>query len=184
MDTTARRNHAGPTAQGLDHLTHLRADGRYPGAHDLLADLGALARAAQRRAAGAERAPWGFCHGELHPSAVHISHCGRHVIDFAMAITGPGLFDLAGWTGLRRPPNPALTRHLIDLYVNSGGHPDALTDRAGLPAERWALGWHRIHAATWLLRCATTGIDTPDTDLHHLPVLRRQLTSARTLLDA
>jgi len=62
------------------------------------------------------------------------------------------------------------------------------------PAIRWsvgdrfsktlALGWHRVQAATWLLACATSGVDKPATDPRHLVVLRRQLTSARELLAA
>jgi hypothetical protein len=69
--------------------------------------------------------------------------------------------------------------------VHAGGHPEALSDRGGLPAEYWVLGWHRVQAAHWLLSCATTiGIDGPDTDARHVTVLRRQLTGALDLLGA
>jgi hypothetical protein len=89
---------------------------------------------------------------------------------------------LVSWFGVRRPADPPAARRLIDRYVRAGGHPGALEDRGGLPAERWALGWHRVHAAEWLLRCAVRGINGPDTDGRQISVLRRQLTSAGTLL--
>lgn len=54
--------------------------------------------------------------------------------------------------------------------------------RGGLPAEYWALGWHRVQAVHWMLDCAVTGIDGPDTDARHIEILRRQLTSALELL--
>lgn len=60
----------------------------------------------------------------------------------------------------------------------------ALPPFTGLPAEHWALGWHRVQAATWLLAYATSGVDKPATDPRRLVVLRRQLTSARELLAA
>lgn len=170
--------------QALACLEHLRATGRLADASDLLAHLAALDRMAWARAAGAERPPFGPCHGELHPSALHISHAGAHLLDFAMAFTGPGLLDLAAWSSLRRPADPPRTRRLIEQYARLGGHPDALADRGGLPAQRWALGWHRVQAAAWLLACGASGVDEPATDPRHLPVLRRQVTGARELLAA
>jgi hypothetical protein len=171
--------------QALARLHQLRAAGRFTDADDLVEVLTTLDRLAVTRAQGAELRPWGLCHGELHPSAIHIGRAGHwHVLDFAMAATGPGLLDLAAWSGLRRPANPPATRRLINCYVRHGGHPDALTDRGGLPVEYWALGWHRIQAARWLLGCATSGIDPPSTDPRHLVVLRRQLTGAHDLLAA
>jgi hypothetical protein len=170
--------------QTLACLEQLRATGRLTDASDLLGHLAALDRLAPARAAGAERPPFGPCHGELHPSALHLGHTGGHLLDFAMAFTGPGLLDLAAWSGLRRPADPRRTRGLIEQYPCSGGHPDALADRGGLPAERWALGWHRVQAAAWLLACSASGVDEPATDSRHLLVLRRQLTGARELLAA
>ena len=113
---------------------------------------------------------------------MHIGASGWRLLDFAMALHGPGLLDLAAWSGLRRPADPATVRRLIKQYVGVGGHRDALADRGGLPAERWALGWHRVQAAPWLLDCTVTGIDGPDTDARHIEVLRRQLTGALDLL--
>lgn len=168
--------------EALARLETLQATGRFSDADDLLNMLAALERIAKARAAGAELSPWGFVHGELHPSAVHITVDGYRVLDFAMALRGPGLLDLAAWSGLRQPPDPPRTRRLIEAYVHAGGHPDALADRGGIPAERWALGWHRVQAAHWLLGCAADGIDTADTDPRHTTVLRRQLISATELL--
>jgi aminoglycoside/choline kinase family phosphotransferase len=168
--------------QAIACLDQLQAAGRYSDTSDLRDHLTALHRIAPALAAGAERQPFGMCHGELHPSALHITPTGWRLLDFAMALHGPGLLDLAAWSGLRQPADPPTTRHLLQRYVRAGGHPDALADRGGLPAEHWALGWHRIHAAHWLLDCAVTGIDGPDTDTRHLTVLRRQLTSALELL--
>jgi len=169
--------------RALACLDDLHAAGRFRDTTDLRELLSALADLAATRAGGAEREPFGLCHGELHPSAVHIDTDGRwRLLDFAMALHGPGLLDLAAWTGLRRPADPPATRRLIEQYVSLGGHPQALSDRGGLPAERWALGWHRVHAAHWLLNCATCGIDGPDTDARHIQVLRRQLADALELL--
>jgi hypothetical protein len=113
---------------------------------------------------------------------VHIAASGRHLLDFALAINGPGLLDLAAWPGLRHRPDPTVTRQLIHLYVDRGGHPYALTDRGGLPVERWALGWHRLHAATQRLSRAATGIDGPDRDCHNREILREHIRDARQLL--
>ena len=64
----------------------------------------------------------------------------------------PGLIDLASWHGTRTAPDLAATRADIDAYVNAGGHRAALAGRAGLAAEVWALGWHRLWAADWYLQ--------------------------------
>ena len=169
-------------ARGL--WRRLCAAGRYPDTEDLDQLLAGLEWVAASRARGARLRPFGMCHGELHPSAVHIGTRAWRVLDFAMAFRGPGLLDLASWPGLGSPADPAATRTLIRAYVAAGGHPEALADRGGLPAERWALGWHRVHAAHWHLHCAATGIDGPDTDPHTIEVLRRQLGGAVDLLAA
>jgi hypothetical protein len=87
--------------RALALLRHLRAAGRF--ADDtLVALLSALARAAPMLAAGAELPPFGLCHGELHPTSVHLGRTGAHVLDLAKAHNGPGLLDLATWQGTRR----------------------------------------------------------------------------------
>jgi aminoglycoside phosphotransferase (APT) family kinase protein len=135
---TAVRLHAAPPApwlptlntaelaalpsRALALLADLRANGRFPDGSDLADHLAALDGMAAERADGAELSPYGMCHGELHPTAVHIGPYGRrHLLDFAMSHTGPGLLDLAAWTGLRRPADTIRTRNLIQHYVNAGG---------------------------------------------------------------
>jgi hypothetical protein len=168
--------------QAIGHLNDLWTVGRYPGTGDLLTRLLALDIAAPTRAAGAERPPFGLCHGELHPTSVHVGAGGWRLVDFGMAHNGPGLLDLATWYGTRTPPDPATLRQLIDRYVAAGGHPGAHADRGGLDAAGWALAWHRIHAAAWLLEQAAARVFSPDTDARHVQVLRRQLAGAVDLL--
>jgi len=112
-----------------------------------------IARSASRLAAPAIVQPIGLCHSEWHPDSILIDAGGQpHVYDWARAFTGPGLLDLASWHGTRDDPDPAAVRATITAYTQAGGHPDALASRAGLPAESWALGWHRIWAADWYLQ--------------------------------
>ncbi len=184
LDTLSEAELAALPGRALACLEQLTAADRYQETGDLRGHLAALAKVAEARADGADRPPFGLIHGELHPTAVHVTRHGWRLLDFAMTLVGPGLFDLAAWSGLRLPPNPPATRNLIEQYVHAGGHREALADRGGLSAERWALGWHRVQAAHWLLNCATSGIDGPDTDARHIDVLRRQLTGARELLGA
>jgi hypothetical protein len=131
-----------------------------------------ITRSGPRLAAPAITQPTGLCHSEWHPESILIDAAGRaHVYDWARAFTGPGLIDLASWHGTRTAPDPAATRALIEAYVNAGGHPAALADRAGLPAEAWALGWHRIWAADWYLQQLDMGW-IPD---QYLPVQRQAI---------
>ena len=112
-----------------------------------------IARSAPQLAAPAIVQPIGLCHSEWHPDSVLIDADGRpHVYDWARAFSGPGLIDLASWHGTRDAPDLTATRALITAYVEAGGHRAALADRAGLPAEAWALGWHRLWAANWYVR--------------------------------
>ena len=105
---------------------------------------------ARRLAAPAMVQPIGLCHSEWHPESILIDPDGQaHAYDWARAFCGPGLLDLASWHGTVAPPNRVATRVLIEEYVKAGGNPRALDDRAGLPAEAWALGWHRVWAADW-----------------------------------
>lgn len=171
-------------AEALEFFDRIWADGRYRTAmhlRDLLLDLTGLAA---KRAEGAELEPFGFVHGRLQPSTLQIGARGHwHVLDFTKSLTGPGLLDLAAWSGVRTAPDLTRTRQLLELYVQAGGHADALAERGGLPAEAWALGWLRLQAAHWLLGRATTEINDPVADTHHLTTLHCQLAGAHALLD-
>ena len=63
----------------------------------------------------------------------------------------PGLLDLASWHGTVGDTDPVQLRELIGAYVTAGGHRAALTERGGLAAEAWALGWHRMWAVEWFM---------------------------------
>jgi hypothetical protein len=117
-----------------------------------------LAEHARRIAAPAVIPPFGLGHSEFHPESTHISPDGSwHVFDLARAYRGPGLIDLASWQGTQGEPDPPATRALIDAYVEAGGHPSALDLRAGVPAEHWALGMHRIWAVDWFAEQVALG---------------------------
>ncbi|MBM0274825.1 aminoglycoside phosphotransferase family protein [Micromonospora tarensis] len=171
--------------QGLDALDELRRQGRFThDAEGIEAVLQRLAATARHRADGAERPPFGLCHGEFHRTSLHVSRAGCRVVDWAKAFTGPGLLDLATWFGTRTPTEPRLLTKLIHAYVAAGGHPDAEADRGGLPAARWALGWHRVWAAWWLLTTAAAGHHPASADRRHTQVVLRQLQGAVDLFGA
>jgi hypothetical protein len=167
------------SAMGL--LSELRAAGRLPTSTDLVRPLARLARQARTLTVDADMPPFGLVHGDLHPTSVHISQCGWHLIDFAMAFTGPGLLDLASWQGIRNRPDPGRVAAQIDAYTAAGGDLRAQQPRGGLPAAVWALGWHRLWSVAWLLHQAVTADD--DTDDRRIEgIIRRQLASAAALL--
>ncbi|MER6396653.1 aminoglycoside phosphotransferase family protein [Kitasatospora sp. NPDC001603] len=171
----------------LDHLQRLQAADRWTeGTDDLTSYLHALERAADKRAAGAHTAPFGWVHSEYHSSSLHIGPLGPRLLDFAHSFAGPGLLDIAAWQGLAKaqPPDPARLHALIGAYIAAGGHPDALARRGGLPPERWALGWHRVWAVEWFLTQARTWINDPAKDLGSVKVVRRHLAAAVDLLAA
>ncbi|MEU1241034.1 aminoglycoside phosphotransferase [Micromonospora parva] len=168
--------------QGLDALDELRRQGRFTDAEGIEAVLQRLAATARHRADGAERPPFGLCHGEFHRTSLHVSRAGCRLVDWAKAFTGPGLFDLATWFGTRTPTEPRLLTRLIQAYVAAGGHPDAEADRGGLPAARWALGWYRMWAAWWLLTTTAAGHHAASSDRRHTQVVLRQLQGALDLL--
>ncbi|WP_327023063.1 aminoglycoside phosphotransferase [Micromonospora sp. NBC_01739] len=170
--------------QALAALDELHRQGRFVdsgAAEELLRRLVAVAG---RRADGAEREPFGLCHGEFHRSSLHVSRAGCRLVDWAKAFTGPGLLDLATWFGTRNAADPAQLTRLIRAYVEAGGSTDAHSDRGGLPAAQWALGWHRVWAAWWFLTTAAAGHHRPHTDGSHAQVVHRQLHAAAQLLDA
>lgn len=171
-------------ARTLLRLRQLQAADRLTDVDDLIEILTALALAAPARIAGATSLPTGLCHGELHPTSVHLGRSGLRVLDLAKAYTGIGMIDLACWFGTREPGDPDRMGHLLDLYIAAGGSKLVLANRGGLPAPAWALGWHRIWAAGWLVTQMAAGRVVTDgsSGAHHMEVLRRQLTDAARLL--
>lgn len=178
LDDTALRS---LPARSLAHIERLTDTGQITGERNLTPLFQALKRAAGRPTADAEIPPFGICHSELHPTSLHITRHGWHLLDVAKAFNGPGILDLATWHGTRNPPDPPRLRCLLNHYVHAGGHPYALRDRAGLPAETWALTWHRIWAAETLLHQATLATDNPSAET--LDAIQRQATAALELLD-
>lgn len=159
--------------QALDALDALHRQGRFLNTDTIEDLLRRLAAVAGRRADGTEREPFGLCHGEFHRSSLHVSRTGCRLVDWAKAFVGPGLLDLATWFGTRNAADPAQLTRLIRAYVAAGGSADAHSDRGGLPAAQWALGWHRVWAACWFLTTAAAGHHQPHTDSHHAQVVHR-----------
>ncbi|MGN9920712.1 phosphotransferase [Micromonospora palomenae] len=83
--------------RGLAALAALQCQGRFLKAWDISRALQRLAPCAKALAAGAERPPFGVCHGELHPTSLHLGTKGTRLLDLAKAFNGPGLLDLATW---------------------------------------------------------------------------------------
>lgn len=143
----------------------------------------ALDAAAAHRAAGAELPPFGLCHSEYHPTSLHIGQRSWHLLDFARAFTGPGLLDLASWHGTIDAPDTGRTQALVESYVASGGHRQALAARGGLDAASWALGWHRAWVADWFTEQIERGWAKGAED-KWATAITRHLTEAAFLLRA
>ncbi|CAK7281933.1 hypothetical protein SGPA1_12726 [Streptomyces misionensis JCM 4497] len=82
-----------------------------------------------------------------------------------------------------RRPRPRAPPRLLESYVTEGGTPDVLAERGGLPAEKWALGWHRMWAVEWFMEQSIRWINDPATDPTYIKVVRRHLTDVLQLLE-
>jgi hypothetical protein len=169
--------------RALEHLGHLRKVERWQDADDIEEALDRMVQAAEERSAGTTMAPFGWVHSEFHPTSLHIGRCGWRLLDFARAFTGPGLLDLASWHGTLDTPDPARLRVFLESYVAQGGTSDALARRGGLPAEQWALGWHRMWAVEWFMEQSIHWINDPATDPLYIKVVGRHLTDVLQLLE-
>ncbi|MFF7385834.1 aminoglycoside phosphotransferase family protein [Streptomyces griseoluteus] len=169
--------------RALDHLGLLRKADRWQDTPEIEDALDRIAQAAEARSAGATIGPFGWVHSEFHPTSLHIGRRGWRLLDFARAFTGPGLLDLASWHGTLDDPDPVRQRVFLDTYVTEGGTPDALAQRGGLPAEKWALGWHRMWAVEWFMEQAIRWINEPATDPAYIKAVRRHLTDVLHLLE-
>ena len=178
-----RKGLPGLPRHALDQLADLQAADRWLDPR-LSTLLQALAKVAEDRARGATVPPYGMVHSEWHPTSLLVS--GEvWVLDMARAFIGPGLLDLASWHGTTTAPDPDALRDLIALYIGSGGADSALDNRAGLPAEYWALGWHRIEAVSWYIEQALRWLHPdPDQDDAAVATVVRHLNEAVDLLRA
>ncbi|TDO39008.1 phosphotransferase family enzyme [Paractinoplanes brasiliensis] len=165
----------------LDAIGRLSRSGQLRAGKDILLSLAGLARSSTRRAEGTQRPPFGLVHGEFHPTSLHRGMRGQHLIDFGMTFIGPGILDLATWQGTRQPPDPKRLAAQLHAYVTAGGTTQILRQRGGLAPEVWALGWHRLHSAAWLLQLTATGSDGFDPSTTK-QILRRQISTAIDLL--
>lgn len=170
-------------SRALEHLAQLRKAERWQDADDVEDSLDRIVQAAETRSADATVAPFGWVHSEFHPTSLHIGQRDWRLLDFARAFTGPGLLDLASWHGTLDTPDPVRLRGFLDTYVTEGGTPDALAERGGLPAEKWALGWHRMWAVEWFMEQAIRWINDPATDPAYIKAVRRHLTDVLHLLE-
>ncbi|MYT16567.1 Predicted kinase, aminoglycoside phosphotransferase (APT) family [Streptomyces sp. SceaMP-e96] len=168
--------------RALDHLDLLRKEERWQDTDDIEHALDQIAQAAEARAAGATLAPFGWVHSEFHPTSLHIGQRGWRLLDFARAFTGPGLLDLASYHGTLDDPDPVRLRVFLEAYVTEGGTPEALAERGGLPAEKWALGWHRMWAVEWFMEQSIRWINCPVHDPAYIRTVRRHLTDVLQLL--
>ncbi|WPO71475.1 MULTISPECIES: phosphotransferase [unclassified Streptomyces] len=169
--------------RALEHLAQLRKAERWQDTDDIEDALDRIDQAAKARSAGTTVAPFGWVHSEFHPTSLHIGQHGWRLLDFARAFTGPGLLDLASWHGTLDTPDPVRLRVFLEQYVTAGGTPDALTQRGGLTAENWALGWHRMWAVEWFMEQSIRWINDPATDPGYLKAVRRHLADVLHLLD-
>ncbi|MEU6605552.1 aminoglycoside phosphotransferase family protein [Streptomyces shenzhenensis] len=169
-------------SRALEHLGQLRKAERWQDADDVEDALDRIAQAAEARSAGTTTAPFGWVHSEFHPTSLHIGRHGWRLLDFARAFTGPGLLDLASWHGTLDTPDPLRLRVFLETYVTEGGTPDVLAERGELPAENWALGWHRMWAVEWFMEQSIRWINDPATDPAYIKAVRRHLTDILHLL--
>jgi hypothetical protein len=173
------------TMSSLPNLAaiHLKERGRWADTEDIAKDIRTLCDAADARAVGTTLAPFGFVHSEFHPTSLHIARDGWRLLDFARALNGPGLLDLASWHGTIEAADPMRLRGFLEDYVAAGGPEDTLAKRGGLPAESWALGWHRVWAIEWFLDQSIRWINNPDDDPVYIEAIRRHLDEALRLLE-
>lgn len=170
LDAAALEGLPSRTLASVDQLTE---GGRWPESAAVRSALERLQRVAESLSVGAELPPFGLCHSEFHPSSVHIGSEKLGLLDWAQAFVGPGLLDLASYGGTGLPPDPAACLPLIDAYIAEGGAAEARSPRAGLPAENWALFWHRCWTVEWFIRsCATWMTDTAKDGVYQETVQR------------
>lgn len=180
LDAAALEGLPSRTLASVDQLT---AAGRWSESAEVRSALVRLRDIGRRMIDGAEVPPFGLCHSEFHPSSVHIGSEKLGLLDWSQAFVGPGLLDLASYSGTVLPPDSTACLALIEAYVVQGGAPEARSPWAGLPAENWALFWHRCWTVEWFVRsCATWMTDTAK-DAVYQETVQRHLDEALQLVD-
>ncbi|MFE9248755.1 aminoglycoside phosphotransferase [Streptomyces sp. NPDC007088] len=167
----------------LHHLDRLHVMNRWHGSVSIGMDLGRVRRVAEHRAQGADLPPYGWVHTELGYDGLHVGPRGLRLLDFARSYTGPGLFDLVSWGDGINSLSPRRTREFLERYVDAGGPPQTLKRRAGLPAERWALGWLRLWRLEWILEDACRDSYDQADDAHSEALARAELDQALDLFE-
>ncbi|WP_193359370.1 MULTISPECIES: hypothetical protein [Frankia] len=61
---------------------------------------------------------------------------------------------------------------MIWAYIRAGGAAETSRPRGGLPAEVWALDWHRLWIIAWYLDQAAVWMPEPDRDAFVASVVR------------
>jgi hypothetical protein len=152
--------------KALRTLEQLQATGRWQEAdtNGIRKALERLEGLAGRRATGAELPPFGLCHSEFHPTSLHVTDRGPYLLDLARAFTGPGLLDLVSWQGTGDPMNLSKVTQLLNAYMDAGGPEEAIADRGGLPAHRWAGGWFKLWVTEWFLEATLKYAATTEHD--------------------
>lgn len=168
----------GLPASCLTSVTELADTGRWADVAPERVMLEELAAFAEARSQGAERPPFGLCHGEFNPTSLHIGDAGWRLIDWAGPINGPGLLDLAGWQYTTHAPDFRAFDALVAAYVAAGGPVAAKSPRGGLPPAQWAFGWHRLCIVDWYLQQATIWIADRAMDTRYQVAVRRHLAEA------
>lgn len=179
VDERAFRDWPARIAKGIRSLSH---SGVWRRVDNMLQCLETLRQPLRILCRGANLAPYGLCHGEFHPSSLCIGSIKSGLVDWASAFIGPGLLDIASWSGTIEPPDPARCRSLIEMYLVAGGDREATVPRGGLPAEVWAVFWHRLWIVEWYVRSCTTWVNNPS-DIVWSATVERHLNEAVTLLE-
>lgn len=169
--------------RALRTLAVLHENNRWADTRDIETTLRSLEKAAPARAQGATLAPFGWVHSEFHPTSLLTGPDRVHMYDLARAFHGPGLLDLASWHGTIDPANPDRTRALLERYVQAAGPEETLAVRGGLPAQDWALGWHRVWIVEWYLAQAALWISHEPDDHMYARVVRNHVEEAARLLN-
>ncbi len=170
-------------SRALEHLGQLRKAERWQDTDDIEDALDRTAQAAEARSAGTTVAPFGWVHSEFHPTSLHIGHTAGGCWTSPAPSPAPACSTSPAGTAPSTPPTPYACASSWSTYVTEGGTPDALAERGGLPAEKWALGWHRMWAVEWFMEQSIRWINDPATDPAYINAVRRHLTDVLHLLE-